>query len=326
MRRRDLLLAGFVVAAWPAASRAQSSGVPVIGFLSSRSPNESADLVAAFRKGLQQAGFVEGRNLAIEFRWAEGRYDRLPTLATELVGLRVAILVAAGGTPSALAAKDATSTIAVIFSGVNDPIGSGLVASLSRPGGNVTGMSVLNAALDAKRLELLREVAPSVSVVAYLVNPSNPSTLRNLQEMQAAAHGLRIQLHPLEASTEHELGAVTGTLEKLHAQAVIVPADPFFDSRRDILVALHARHMVAGIYPWREYVAAGGLMSYGPSLPDSYRQAGVYAARVLKGEKPGDLPVMQPTAFELTINIRTARALGLTVPATLLDRADEVIE
>jgi putative tryptophan/tyrosine transport system substrate-binding protein len=326
MRRRDFITALGAAAAWPVAASAQQPAMPVIGFLSSRSPGESANAVAAFRRGLGEAGFAEGQNTQIAFRWAEGRYDSLPVLAADLVDLRVAVLFAAGGTPSALAAKAATSTIPVVFSAVNDPVQSGLVASLNRPGGNVTGMSVFNAVLAAKRIEFLKELMPTAGVIVYLVNLSHPIAVSESKEALAAASALGIELHVLNASTEHELDAAFAIAANLRAQGLVIAGDPFFDSQRDRLVALSARHAVAACYAWREYVVAGGLMSYGTSLIDSYRRAGIYAGRVLKGEKPADLPVMQPTKFEFVINLKTAKSLGLTVPPTLLARADEVIE
>jgi putative ABC transport system substrate-binding protein len=319
------LLGGTVAGGWPLVARTQQATIAVIGFLSSRSPSESAGVVAAFRQGLRESGFVEGFNLAIAFRWAEGHYDRLPALAAELVGMGVGALVAAGGTPSALAAKAATSTIPTVFSAVSDAVGSGLVTNLNRPGGNLTGMSVFASQIGAKRLELLKELVPGAAVMAYLVNPTNPNAELESKEAQAAARALGIELHVLNASTEDHLGAARDILEKMRAQGLVVAVDPFFDSRPDRLVALSARHLAAS-YPWREYVELGGLMSYGPSLPDSYRQAGVYVGRILKGEKPADLPVMQPTKFYLALNLKAAKQLGLEVPLTLLARADEVIE
>jgi putative ABC transport system substrate-binding protein len=313
-------------AAWPVAARAQQAAMPVIGFMSSRSPGESESLVAAFRRGLAESGFVEGQNVSIAFRWAEGRYERLPTLAADLIGLRVAVLFAAGGTPSALAAKTATSTLPVVFSGVGDPLRAGLVAGLNRPGGNVTGMSVLTTSLGAKRLEILNEMVATPTGFAYLANPTSPVVEIELKETVEAASARGIKLHIVHASSDDELNAAFATLAKLRADGVVVATEPFFDSRRDRLVALSARHAVPAVYAWREYVAAGGLISYGASLTDSYRQAAIYAGRILKGEKPADLPVMQPTKFELAVNLKTAKALGLEVPPMLLARADEVIE
>ena len=325
MRRRDFITLLGAAVVWPPAARAQQA-MPTIGFLSSRSPGESAGVVAAFRKGLGETGFVEGQNLAIAFRWAEGRYDRLPALAAELAGLRVALLFAAGGPPSALAAKATTSTIPIVFSAASDPVRLGLVASLNRPGGNITGMSTLTTPLGAKGIELLKQLVPKAAVLAYLVNPSNPSGKLELKEALATAETLGIQLHVLNASTEGELDAAFASLVKVRANGLVVAGEPFFDSQRERIVALAARHAVAASYAWRENVVAGGLMSYGNSLTESYRQAGIYAGRVLKGEKPADLPVMQPTKFELVLNLKTAKALGLTIPQSLLVRADEVIQ
>ena len=325
MKRRKFI-AGLGAMAWPLAARAQQPAMPVIGFLSSRSPNESAGVIAAFRQGLGDAGFIEGQNVTIAFRWAEGRYDRLPALAAELVGLRVAVLFAAGGTPSALAAKATTSTIPIVFSAAGDPVSLGLVASLARPGGNVTGMSTLTLPLGAKGVELLKELVPKAAAMAYLVNPSNPSGEFGLREARVAADALGIQLRVLNASVADELDAAFVTLIELRVDGLIVAGEPFFDSQREKIVALAARHAVVASYAWRENVLAGGLMSYGNSQTGMYRQAAIYAGRVLTGEKPADLPVMQPTKFELVLNLKTAKALGITVPASLLARADEVIE
>jgi putative ABC transport system substrate-binding protein len=324
-RRSFITLLGGAVA-WPLAARAQQSAMPVIGFLSSRSPGESAGVVAAFRQGLREIGFIEGRNLAIAFRWAEGRYDRLPALAAELVGLPVTLLFSAGGPPTAFAANAATSTSPIVFSAVGDPVEIGLVPSLSRPSGNITGMAVFNAALAEKRIELMKELMPTVGVIGHLLNPSDQMSEIESKGALAAARALGIELRVFNASSENELDAAFAAVAKLSASALVVSGEPFFDSQRERIVALSSRHGVAGVYAWREYVLAGGLVSYGTDLPDSYRQAAIYAGRILKGEKPANLPVMQPTKFHLAVNLKTAKVLGLTVPPTLLARADEVIE
>ena len=324
MRRREFIAALGSAAAWPLMARAQSR--PVIGFLSSRSPGESTSVVAAFRQGLREGGFIEGQNIEIAFRWAEGRYDRLSSLAAELVERHVDVVVAAGGTPSALAAKAATATIPIVIAAANDPIQLGLVASLNRPGGNVTGMAALTTVLAAKSIEILHEVLPGTQTIAYLLNPLNPTAEGEAKEASAAASALGIQLRVLNASSEPDLDGAFATLTKLRVGALVVAGEPFFVSHRDRLVTLAAQYAVPACYAWREYVLAGGLMSYGTSLTDSYRQAGTYAARILKGEKPSDLPVVLPSKFELVINLKTAKALGLTVAPSLLARADEVIE
>jgi putative ABC transport system substrate-binding protein len=327
MKRREFIsLLGGAAAAWPLAASAQQATAPLMGFLSSRSPGESAGVVAAFRQGLRETGFIEGQNLAIAFRWAEGHYDRLQALAAELVALPVTLLFSAGGPPTAFAAKVATSTIPIVFSAVSDPVEIGLVPSLNQPGGNVTGMGVFNATLGAKRIELTKELMPGVAGIAYLLNPSNPSSEIESKGALAAARALRIELHVLNASTEYELDTAFADVAKLRAGALVVSGEPYFDSQRERLVALSSRHAIAAVYAWREYVLAGGLMSYGTDLPDSYYQAGIYAGRILKGEKPANLPVMQPTKFHLALNLKTAKALTLEVPPTLLARADEVIE
>jgi ABC-type uncharacterized transport system substrate-binding protein len=325
-RREFITLFGATAVTWPLAARAQQRAMSMIGFLSSRSPGESAGVVAAFRQGLGEAGFVEGQNLAIAFRWAEGHYDRLPALAAELVDLRVVALFAAGGPPSALAAKAATSTVPVVFSAVNDPVRLGLVPSLNRPSGNITGMSFLNSEIIGKSAQLLKEMVPAVAAIAYLVNPSSPSAEVYTEEAPAIARALGIRVPVLDASTEHDLDEAFASLGKIGADALVVPAEPFFDSQRDRIVALAARHALPAIYGLREYAVAGGLMSYGASLPDAYRQGGIYVGRILKGDKPADLPVMQPTKFDLVLNLKTSKALGLTVPDRLLALADEVIE
>jgi putative tryptophan/tyrosine transport system substrate-binding protein len=321
MRRRELLLvlSGAVTAA--RALRAQQKAMPVIGFLGGASPGPNAPFVAAFHQGLSETGYVEGQNLAIEYRWAEGQYDRLPALAADLVSRKVDLIVATSGGPlPALAAKNATSTIPIVFSMGGDPVALGLVASLARPGGNITGFSNLARELMPKRLELLSELVPRARGIAVLVN-----TERNIGEMQQAARAKGVQLQILKAGTEGEIEAAFATLVRLHAGALVV-GEPFYLNQREQLVALAARHAVPAIYDWREYVVAGGLISYGTSLTAVYRQVGIYAGKILKGAKPADLPVMQPTTFELVINLKTAKALGLTIPQSLLARADEVIE
>jgi putative tryptophan/tyrosine transport system substrate-binding protein len=325
-RRQFLTLLGGAAAAWPLAARAQQPSMPVIGFLSSRSPGESAGVVAAFREGLRDAGFVEGRNLAIAFRWADGRYDSLPALAAELVDLRVALIFAAGGPPTAFAVKAATSTIPIVFSAVSDPVEIGLVPSLNQPGGNITGMAVFNATLAGKRVELTKELIPTAAVIGYLLNPVDQMSAVESRDALAAARALGIDLKILNASSEEDVETAFAAMANLRADALVVAGEPFFDSKRERIVALAARNGVASVYAWREYVLAGGLISYGTDLPESYREAAIYAGRILKGEKPTSLPVKQPTKFRLAVNLKTAKALGLTVPPTLLARADEVIE
>ncbi len=327
MRRREFIAGLIGTTAWTLAARAQAPTMPVIGFLSSRSPGESDAVVSAFRQGLAEKGFIVGQNVTIEYRWAEGNYERLPALAAELVNLKVAVMLAAGGPPSALAAKNATTTIPVIFSSTTDPVDLGLVTSIGRPGGNVTGMSLFNSTLVAKRLATLRELVPTAGTIAYLANPANPSARSERKIVQeAAAQMPGFDLKILNASNDEEVEAAFAKLAELHAGAIIVSAEPYFDSRRAAIVALAAKYAVPASYGWRENVVLGGLLSYGTNLPDSYRNAGVYCARVLKGEKPADLPVMQPTKFEMTINLKTAKTLGLTIPPALLTGADEVIE
>jgi putative ABC transport system substrate-binding protein len=325
MKRREFISLVGGAAAWPLAARAQQPAMPVIGFLSSRSPGESADLVAAFRKGLRQMGFVEGESTVIAFRWAEGHYERLATLASDLVNLHVAVLFAAGGSPSALAAKAATSTIPIVFL-ASDPVILGLVSSLNQPGGNVTGFSNVATELPGKSLGLLKQTVPAAETVGYLVNSASPIVKLFLKDAHAAANTLGIQLHELNASTQIGLDEAFTTLAKLRIAALAVMADPFFDAHRDRIVELSAKYRIAGCYPWREYVLAGGLMSYGPNLADQYRQAGIYAGRIVRGESPANLPVMEPTKFEFVINLKTAKAFGLTIPPDILSIADDVIE
>jgi putative ABC transport system substrate-binding protein len=300
--------------------------MPVIGWLSGGSPGFYAPYIAAFRRGLEETGYVEGQNVAIEYRWAEGRYDRLPALAAELVIRNVDVIPASGGDLASRAAKGATSTIPIVFTSAGDPVATGLVASLARPGGNLTGVSFLNVELNPKRLELLRELVPQASVIALLVNPNNPANERIIRDVQEAARAKGKQLQILTAGSESEIDAAFASLVQDHVGALFVGTDPFIDSRRDQLVALAAHHAVPAIYGFRESAAGGGLISYGVSLMAVYRQIGIYTGRILKGTKPADLPVVQPTTFELVVNLKTATALGLTIPPSILARADEVIE
>ena len=327
MRRRELLiLISMVAIATSLAARAQQKAMPVIGYLSSSSPGLSAPFVAVFKKGLSEAGYAEGQNVAIEYRWAESQYDRLPGLAADLVGRNVDLIVTTGGAVSALAAKNATSTIPIVFVIGTDPIADGLVASLARPGGNVSGVGGLSVELMPKRLELISELVPRAGTIALLVNPKNSNAGRIISDVQDAARTKRLQIPILKASTEDEIDAAFATLGQLHVGALVVGADSFFNIRRDQLVAQAIRHAVPVIYPTREAALAGGLISYGPSLTAAFHQLGSYAGRILKGAKPADLPVEQPSVFELVINLKVATALGLTVSQALLARADEVIE
>jgi putative ABC transport system substrate-binding protein len=300
--------------------------MPVIGYLSSASSGEVAQMLAAFRQGLGQSGYVEGRNLAIEYRWGDNQYDRLPALAADLVRRQVAVIATTGGIVAALAAKAATATIPIVFQSGIDPVALGLVTSLSRPGGNITGAVGLNVELGPKLLELLHETVPAASIIALLVNPTNPNAETLSRDLQAAARTLGLQLHVLHASTERDFDTVFATLSRLRAAALVIGSDPFFNSRSQQLAALAFRHAIPTMYPFREYAIAGGLISYGNSFADAHRQSGVYTGRILKGEKPADLPVQQSTKVELILNLRTAKALGLDVPLSLLGRADEVIE
>ena len=326
MRRRDFItLTGGVAVAWTFGVRAQKSAMPVIGFLGSASPAPYAPYLAGFRRGLNEAGYVEGKNVAIEFLWAEGQFDRLPALAADLVSRHVAIIVATGGSRSGLAAKAATSTIPIIFGTGGDPVEQGLVPSLGRPGGNATGHTLLTSDLMTKRLELLHELVPTAIEIALVVNPNSPTTESDERkaQQQVRSYGQRIRV--LRASTEQEIDAAFATFAQLRPGGLIIAPNPVLNARREQFVALAARYSVPAIYEGRESAAAGGLMSYGPSLADAYRQVGIYTGRILKGAKPADLPVLQPTKFELVINLKTAKALGLTIPQPLLLRADEVI-
>jgi ABC-type uncharacterized transport system substrate-binding protein len=328
MRRRDFIkgVAGGA-AAWPLAARAQQPAMPVIGFLGSASPDAWAGRLLAFRQGLSEIGYVDGKNVAIEYRWAEGQNDRLAAMAADLVRRQVAVIATPGSTPAALAAQAATTTIPIVFSIGGDPVQFGLVASLNRPGGNLTGGTFLSIEVGPKRLELLHELVPMATVVGLLVNPTNPNLAEpTTKNLRAAAHTLGLQLHILNASTDRDFDTVFATLIQLQLGALVIGADPFFSSRLEQLAALTVRHAVPTVYQSREFTAAGGLMSYGASFTDTFRTAGVYTGRILKGDKPADLPVQQVVKVELIINLKTAKALGLTVPLPLLGRADEVIE
>jgi putative ABC transport system substrate-binding protein len=325
-RRAFITLLGGAAAAWPFAARAQQAAMPVIGFLSSRSPDEAKHLVAAFRTGLQTGGYVEGQNLAIEYRWAEGQYDRLPMLAADLVRRGVAVLVTTGGEPSALAAKAATSAIPIVFTVGGDPVKIGLVASLNRPGGNATGVSLLTTAPEAKRLGLLHELAPSPAVIGVLINPNYQEAVAQAHEVQEAARVIDRRVQIANASSDRELEPAFAALVQERAAALLVCADPFFDTRRDHIVALAAQHKLPAIYQFRDYAVAGGLMSYGISITDGYRQMGIYTGQVLKGAKPADLPIYQSIKFELVINLTTAKVLDIKISDNMLSLADEVIE
>jgi putative tryptophan/tyrosine transport system substrate-binding protein len=327
MRRREFFGVLGGAAAWPLAARAQQPPMPVIGFLSNASTGLYEHRLRPFREGLKEAGYLEGQNVEIDYRWADGQNDRLPALAAQLVQRRVAVIVAAGGTPSAVAAKAATATIPVVFGVAVDPVEVGLVASLSRPGGNLTGVTNLNVEVGPKRLEILRELLPSLAVVAVLINPASPAIMEPyMRGLQAASGTLGLKLHVLHASTEHDFETVFESLVQLQAGALVIGPDIFFNARTEQLAALALRHKVPAVFQYRPFVAAGGLLSYGSDERDYYRQVGLYAGRILKGEKPAELPVVQATKIELLINLKTANALGITFPLSLLGRADEVIE
>ena len=326
VQRRAFIGALSGAATWPLAARAQQAALPVVGFLGAPSPVPYARYVAAIHQGLKDAGYVEGQNVRFEYRWAEGQYDRLPALAADLVSRQVAVIVAIGGAPSTVAAKNATTSVPVVFAIGADPVELGLVASLNRPGGNVTGVAMLAVELEAKRFELLHELVPTAALSAFLVNPDNPQAETQVDDVQRAARTIGRRVIVLHASNERELYKTFATLAQERVDALLVGGDTFFTSQPILFVVLTARHAIPTIYPWRSHVDAGGLMSYGANLLDTYRQAGVYAGRILKGEKPADLPVLQSTKFEMVINLKVANAIGFTVPASLLARADEVIE
>ena len=326
MRRRAFITLLGGAATWPLAARAQME-TPVIGLINTGSPDSFAPFIAGFLKGLKESGFIEGQNVAIEYRWAHGQYDRLPALADDLVDRRVALIAATGGTVSALAAKAATATIPIVFtSGGDDPVAAGLVASLNRPGGNATGLTLATSVLVGKRLEIARELVSGDFLIAFLVNPNNPNNASVTSAIQSTAVAYRQKVEIFRATSDDDLDAAFAGAVRAGAHALVVESDPFFDSQRVQMIVRAARYAVPSVFGWREDVLSGGLMSYGPNLPDAYRQGGIYAGRILKGAKPAELPVQQPTKFELIINLKTAKTLGVNIPPTLLARADEVIE
>jgi putative ABC transport system substrate-binding protein len=327
MRRREFITI-FAGAAgmWPLDVRAQQSAIPVIGFLSGGSPNAYAGRVAGFRKGLNESGYIDGQNVTIEFRWAQGQYDRLPVFAADLVRQNVAVILSSGGDVAALSANAATSSIPIVTVSGTDPVKAGLVASFNRPGGNVTGASFVATELETKRLQILRDAVPTAAVIGILINSTNPAAESRSKDLQMAARTLERSIAFVSASSESDLETAFAALIQRQARALLVSTDSFFTSQRDRLVALAARHALPAIYAWREFVEAGGLMSYGPIIDEVYRQVGIYTGRILKGEKPADLPFLRPTKFELVINLKTAAALGLTIPPLTLALADEVIE
>jgi putative tryptophan/tyrosine transport system substrate-binding protein len=327
MRRRDFIAIAGSAAVWPLVVRAQQPAMPVVGFLGNASPDLYVTRLNAFRQGLKEAGYVEGQNVAIEYRWAEGDNDRLPTLATDLVRRGVTVLVAGGGTPTAVAARAATATVPVVFAVAVDPVKAGLVASLIRPGGNLTGITNLGVEVGPKRLELLRELLPTATAIAVLVNPANPALAEAyLQDLRPVARNLGVQLHVLNASSDRDFETVFASLARLRASALLIMPDVLFTTRAEQLAALSLRYAVPAIYQYRPFTAAGGLVSYGPDEVEYYRLVGIYTGKILQGEKPGNLPVVQSTKVELILNLKTAKSLGLNVPQPLVGRADEVIE
>lgn len=326
MRRRQFLASiGSAALAWPLAVRAQRS-IPLIGFLNSGSPNERAHLVEAFRRGLKEGGYVDGKTIAIEYRWAEGNAERLPTLAAELVERKVAVIVATGGVAPAMAAKSASKSIPIVFTGAEDPVKLGLVRSLAHPGGNLTGVTNGAQVLNRKRLEILKDLIPGATRIMYLANPKNPDAQAGTYDVMAAAEAMRIQVEIVNASSDGDIENVFAAMKQTRADGLVVTADPLFLTRREQIVSLAARNALPASYPFREFPMAGGLMSYGPDIRDVYRQAGVYAARVLKGARPSDLPVMQVNKIELVVNLKAAKALGLSFPRDFLARVDEVLQ
>jgi putative ABC transport system substrate-binding protein len=325
-RREFITLLGGAAVVWPLAARAQQAAMPVIGFMSGRSPEDSAHLVAAFRQGLSDLGFTEGQNVGIEFRWAHGHYDRLPAFAAELVGRRVAVLAAVGGDVSSLAAKQATSTIPIVFGMGADPVRAGLVDSFARPGGNATGYTILTNLIEPKRIGLLLELVPDLRLLGILINPDTPPAARQLREIEDAAGKIGQRLFIAKAGNDSDLNAAFDSLLQQRVGAMLVAASAYYDTRREAIIDFAERSKLPAMYQLREYAVAGGLISYGPRITDSYHQAGIYVGRILKGAKPADLPVLQPTKFELVVNLKTAAALGLAVPNTMQLLADEVIE